>query len=157
MHGAAAAAHALAWYTRATHTPCRARPVARMEALEKGCQLDVLLLYEVVLDDVMEVMFPVNTLRNLALLQVGWELGVGVGSGVCVRVCVCVHAWGGSDGACGYRAAARHAVGRLHLAGYGRARTRQGHEHAPVHAHTSSRSNVRVRCSTLVCCGECSR
>lgn len=42
----------------------------RMEGLALGCQLDILLVYEVVLDDVMEVMFPVNALRNLALLQV---------------------------------------------------------------------------------------
>ncbi|KAI8471024.1 MAG: glycosyl-transferase for dystroglycan-domain-containing protein [Monoraphidium minutum] len=47
---------------------------AKMDALEAGCQLDVLLLYEVVLDDVMEVMFPVNALRNFALLQARTEL-----------------------------------------------------------------------------------
>jgi hypothetical protein len=41
-----------------------------MEALPDACQLDVLLVYEVVLDPVMEVMFPVNTIRNMALLQV---------------------------------------------------------------------------------------
>jgi hypothetical protein len=34
-----------------------------------NCQLDVMLLYETVVDDVMQVMFPVNTLRNYALLQ----------------------------------------------------------------------------------------
>lgn len=41
-----------------------------MEALPAGCQLDVMLLFEVVADPVMEVMFPVNTIRNMALLQV---------------------------------------------------------------------------------------
>lgn len=50
------------------HFQCNA---PRMEELPDGCQLDVLLLYEVVLDEVMEVMLPINTLRNLALLQVG--------------------------------------------------------------------------------------
>eukprot|EP00878_Enallax_costatus_P034166 GHUV01037827.1.p1 GENE.GHUV01037827.1~~GHUV01037827.1.p1 ORF type:complete len:113 (-),score=29.95 GHUV01037827.1:339-677(-) len=40
----------------------------RMEAAN-NCQIDILLLYETVLDDVMKVMFPINTLRNYALLQ----------------------------------------------------------------------------------------
>lgn len=40
----------------------------RMEALD-NCQLDIMLLYEVVLDDVMKVMFPINSMRNYALLQ----------------------------------------------------------------------------------------
>lgn len=39
-----------------------------MEAAN-NCQLDIMLLYETVLDDVMKVMFPINTLRNYALLQ----------------------------------------------------------------------------------------
>eukprot|EP00878_Enallax_costatus_P001272 GHUV01001416.1.p1 GENE.GHUV01001416.1~~GHUV01001416.1.p1 ORF type:complete len:485 (+),score=84.31 GHUV01001416.1:159-1613(+) len=41
---------------------------SRMEAAN-NCQIDILLLYETVLDDVMKVMFPINTLRNYALLQ----------------------------------------------------------------------------------------
>ncbi|WIA29620.1 hypothetical protein OEZ86_012107 [Tetradesmus obliquus] len=40
----------------------------RMEAAD-NCQLDILLLYETVLDEVMRVMFPINTMRNYALLQ----------------------------------------------------------------------------------------
>lgn len=40
----------------------------RMEEAD-NCQLDIMLLYETVLDDVMTVMFPINTLRNYALLQ----------------------------------------------------------------------------------------
>lgn len=40
----------------------------RMEAMD-NCQLDILLLYEVVADDVMTVMFPINSMRNYALLQ----------------------------------------------------------------------------------------
>jgi hypothetical protein len=36
-----------------------------------GCQLDVSLLYEVVADDVMTLLLPINTMRNYALLQVG--------------------------------------------------------------------------------------
>lgn len=39
-----------------------------MEAAD-NCQLDIMLLYETTLDDVMSVMFPINTLRNYALLQ----------------------------------------------------------------------------------------
>lgn len=39
-----------------------------MEAAN-NCQLDILLLYETVVDEVMKVMFPVNTMRNYALLQ----------------------------------------------------------------------------------------
>ena len=44
------------------------RLCCRMEALD-NCQLDILLLYEVVLDEVMKVMFPINSMRNYALLQ----------------------------------------------------------------------------------------
>jgi len=47
-----------------------------MEELDDVCQLDILLLYEVVLDPVMEVMFPINSIRNMALVQVrvaGWS------------------------------------------------------------------------------------
>jgi glycosyltransferase-like protein LARGE len=33
------------------------------------CQLDIMLLYETVVDEVMKVMFPINTMRNYALLQ----------------------------------------------------------------------------------------
>lgn len=47
---------------RVLRLPCR------MEALD-NCQLDILLLYEVVLDEVMKVMFPINSMRNYALLQ----------------------------------------------------------------------------------------
>ena len=45
---------------------------ARMEALPEGtgCQLDVMLLYETVIDDVMLVLLPINGMRNHALLQV---------------------------------------------------------------------------------------
>jgi hypothetical protein len=63
------------------HPNRRAAPgAARMEALPTGCQLDLLLLYEVVQDDVMSMMFPVNSLRNMALLQArggrgGWGRG----------------------------------------------------------------------------------
>jgi hypothetical protein len=39
-----------------------------MEGLD-NCQLDILLLYEVVEDEVMQVMFPINSMRNYALLQ----------------------------------------------------------------------------------------
>eukprot|EP00775_Hariotina_reticulata_P011145 gene11145-11298_t len=40
----------------------------RMEAAD-NCQLDILLLYETVVDEVMKVMFPINTMRNYGLLQ----------------------------------------------------------------------------------------
>jgi hypothetical protein len=39
-----------------------------MEAAD-NCQLDIMLLYETVVDDVMKVMFPINTMRNYGLLQ----------------------------------------------------------------------------------------
>jgi hypothetical protein len=42
--------------------------MCRMEALD-NCQLDIMLLYEVVYDEVMKVMFPINSMRNYALLQ----------------------------------------------------------------------------------------
>jgi hypothetical protein len=42
--------------------------LCRMEALD-NCQLDIMLLYEVVYDEVMKVMFPINSMRNYALLQ----------------------------------------------------------------------------------------
>eukprot|EP00879_Flechtneria_rotunda_P010851 GHRR01011340.1.p1 GENE.GHRR01011340.1~~GHRR01011340.1.p1 ORF type:complete len:323 (+),score=75.49 GHRR01011340.1:846-1814(+) len=42
--------------------------ICRMEAAD-NCQLDILLLFETVADDVMKVMFPINTMRNYALLQ----------------------------------------------------------------------------------------
>lgn len=42
----------------------------RVEALD-GCQLDVALLYEVVADDVMTLLLPINVMRNYALVQVG--------------------------------------------------------------------------------------
>jgi hypothetical protein len=58
---AAAAAAVAAAAAAAIHTH-------RMEALD-NCQLDIMLLYEVVLDDVMKVMFPINSMRNYALLQ----------------------------------------------------------------------------------------
>jgi hypothetical protein len=45
-----------------------------------GCQLDVSLLYEVVADDVMTMLLPINVMRNYALLQVGWG-GAGRGGG----------------------------------------------------------------------------
>ena len=41
----------------------------RMEAL-KSCQLDMMLLYETVSENVMTVLLPINTMRNYALLQV---------------------------------------------------------------------------------------
>jgi hypothetical protein len=41
-----------------------------------GCQLDVSLLYEVVADDVMTMLLPINVMRNYALLQVG-RVGAG--------------------------------------------------------------------------------
>jgi len=51
------------------HHACAFSAVAcRMEAMD-NCQLDILLLYEVVADDVMTVMFPINSMRNYALLQ----------------------------------------------------------------------------------------
>jgi Glycosyl-transferase for dystroglycan len=34
-----------------------------------NCQLDIMLLYETVIDDVMMVLLPINTMRNYALLQ----------------------------------------------------------------------------------------
>ena len=39
--------------------------------MESGnnCQLDIMVLYETVADEVMMVMFPINTMRNYALLQ----------------------------------------------------------------------------------------
>jgi hypothetical protein len=36
-----------------------------------GCQLDLSLLYEVVADDVMAMLLPINVMRNYALVQVG--------------------------------------------------------------------------------------
>ncbi len=39
-----------------------------MEA-EGACQLDLMLLYETVAEDVMNVLLPVNTMRNYALVQ----------------------------------------------------------------------------------------
>lgn len=47
---------------------CAVVCMRRMEGLD-NCQLDILLLYEVVQDDVMKVMFPINSMRNYALLQ----------------------------------------------------------------------------------------
>lgn len=47
---------------------CCVLGLCRMESLD-NCQLDILLLYEVVLDEVMKVMFPINSMRNYALLQ----------------------------------------------------------------------------------------
>ena len=35
-----------------------------------GCQLDLVLVYEVVADDLMRELLPINTIRNFALLQV---------------------------------------------------------------------------------------
>ncbi len=39
-----------------------------MEAID-GCQLDMMLLYETVSDDVMMYLLPINTMRNYGLLQ----------------------------------------------------------------------------------------
>jgi glycosyltransferase-like protein LARGE len=41
---------------------------------ESACQLDVMVLYETVVDEVMQHMFPVNTLRNYALIQARTQL-----------------------------------------------------------------------------------
>lgn len=40
----------------------------RTEAAEGGCQLTVLLLYEVVADELVAAILPINTLRNAAVL-----------------------------------------------------------------------------------------
>jgi hypothetical protein len=45
------------------------KPNTRTEALEGGCQLDTALLYEVVADDVMTLLLPINVMRNYGLLQ----------------------------------------------------------------------------------------
>jgi hypothetical protein len=48
-----------------------ARLCARSMEVKDGCQLDVMLLYEVVSEEVMTVLLPINVMRNYALLQVG--------------------------------------------------------------------------------------
>lgn len=42
--------------------------VCRTEVLD-GCQLDMILLYETVAEPMMQVLLPINTLRNYALIQ----------------------------------------------------------------------------------------
>ncbi len=67
-------------------------PPPRTEAAG-GCQLDVSLVYEVVADDIMTLLLPINVMRNYALLQVGGGVG-GDGARVfwkCSCVCACVH------------------------------------------------------------------
>jgi len=58
-------------------TPCPPpRPHRRTESAE-GCQLDIALLYEVVADDVMTLLLPINVMRNYALLQVRFGASLG--------------------------------------------------------------------------------
>jgi glycosyltransferase-like protein LARGE len=42
--------------------------------LADACQLDVMVLYETVVEDLMKVMFPINTLGNYALIQARTQL-----------------------------------------------------------------------------------
>lgn len=81
------------------HSPawCRARSLSRRlnppplpdprTEVADGCQLDASLLYEVVADDVMMMLLPINVMRNYALLQVGGRCqrpphgAIGVGQG----------------------------------------------------------------------------
>jgi hypothetical protein len=53
--------------TRTPHAHA-SQPLPRSEVAD-GCQLDVSLLYEVVAEDVMGLLLPINTMRNYGLLQ----------------------------------------------------------------------------------------
>lgn len=59
--------------SRACRQPaCRPRPRRRARPRVEaagGCQLDASLLYEVVGDDVMPALLPINVMRNYALIQ----------------------------------------------------------------------------------------
>lgn len=50
--------------------------IARRTEAAGGCQLDVSLLYEVVAEDVMTLLLPINVMRNYALLQVRPGAGI---------------------------------------------------------------------------------
>lgn len=51
-------------------------PICRVDAEKDSCTLDAMLLHELVADDVMMDILPINTLRNYAAMQVRVGLGM---------------------------------------------------------------------------------
>lgn len=70
-------------YTWTKQIPSHPTLIPHRMELEAFCQLDMMLLYETVEESIMQVLLPINTMRNYALIQVCVHMGV------CVCVCVC--------------------------------------------------------------------
>lgn len=61
--------HSLTTTTTSSFTPATTNNHHRVDAAASGCQLDASLLYEVVADDVMALLLPINVMRNYAMVQ----------------------------------------------------------------------------------------